>query len=215
MINVEEHLGLVTRIAKKYSSRIEYDDAFQIGCEGLVKASKSFDETKGYTFSTYAVQYIQGYIMRYLRDNNNIIKPTRSAIDLYVKIKEMEKDKTLEEISKELKIDYHKVVKASKIYEPLASLDFEIIGSDGGVISFSDTLVEENNFEDDITNSVLLQQILDKAKLKDIELEVIKLRFVDELTQDEIALKLDIYQVQVSRIIRRAIKKLRNSLGIN
>ena len=74
MINVEEHLGLVHSICKKYkNSMLEYDDAVGYGMIGLVKAAKKFDKRLGYTFSTYAVPLIRGEILKAIRDKSGLI----------------------------------------------------------------------------------------------------------------------------------------------
>ena len=212
MINIEEHLGLAYKSAIKFSKRMEYDDAFQLACEGLVVARNRFDESKGFAFSTYAMSYINGYLCRYLRDKNHVMKPTRPLLDLNKEVVELHDDKemTFEQIAKKLKKPYDKVVQSYYIYEPLASLDFNVVGKDNSSVPFHETISDGFDLEEDVINKSILKDGIEV--LTDKEKDVIYYRYFLDLTQDESAKRLGYSQAQTSRIEKKALKKLRESL---
>ena len=211
MINVEEHMGLAYKNAIKFSKRMEYDDAFQLACEGLVVASNRFDESKGFTFSTYAMFYINGYLCRYLRDKNCAIKPTRPLLDLNKEVVELhDKGLNFQQIAKKLKKPYDKVIQSYRIYEPLASLDFEVKGKDNSSVPFHETLSDGGCLEEEAINNIMLKDVMEV--LTDKERDVIYYRYFLDLTQDESAKRLGYSQAHTSRIEKKALKKLRESL---
>lgn len=216
MVNVEEHLGLARKIAWEYSKNniIEFDDAFQIACEGLVVASQRFDESKGFTFSTYAMWFATGYLKRHLREKSTMIKTPRSVLDLHKQVVELyENGNSFETISKKLKKPLCEIFKSYKAYEPLTSLDFEVNDKDSTKIPLSSFIKSEEDLEDVVVNKAFIQALLNR--LNKMEKEVLNYRYFIGLTQYEIAKKLNISQVKVSRTERRALKKLRDFSGVD
>lgn len=214
-INIEEHFGLVHLCCQRFRKRgVEYDDIFQCGCIGLIKAAKNFDVNKEVKFSTYAVPVILGEIKAFFRDNSPL-KVSRSIKDLSNKIKiEEEKflstysrEPTINELSKILNTDIEHILEALEVCRPVISLDN------------TDTNDESNHGEKDIpvqfdeeniSLRVSLNKILDTFECQDRNL--IYLRFFKGITQSKIAEKLGMTQVQVSRREKVLLKLLREKL---
>lgn len=210
---IEGNLKLVLSILKKYQNRSDnLDDLFQIGVIGLIKAIDNFDLSYGVKFSTYAVLMIEGEIKRYIRDNNEV-RVSRSIKDLAYQIisyKEQELDKngiypTNEEICKHFNISNYELYNAlTSLREPVSI--FEPIFNDGG-----DTIYLLDQLEDkklsDLEDLLYLREALNK--IKDKEKIVIQKRYMDGLSQSEIASELNISQAQVSRIESSAINNIK------
>ena len=212
----ETNMGLVKKIASKFTSRgIEFEDAVQIGSIGLYKAIEKFDFSYNVQFSTYAVPMIMGEIKRFLRDDG-IIKVSRSIKENYCKImafleekrKNEDKEPTVNEIANALNIDNEDVVTALS-YNPSCESLSAAVGNDGNR-SLEDTLSDGNSQEENIVEKLSLYSVLEE--LPERERELIKLRYFKEATQSQVALKLNISQVQVSRIEKKVLEKLKNKL---
>ena len=212
----ETNMGLVKKIASKFTSRgIEFEDAVQIGSIGLYKAIEKFDFSYNVQFSTYAVPMIMGEIKRFLRDDG-IIKVSRSIKENYCKImafleekrKNEDKEPTVNEIANALNIDNEDVVTALS-YNPSCESLSAAVGNDGNM-SLEDTLSDGNSQEENIVEKLSLYSVLEE--LPERERELIKLRYFKEATQSQVALKLNISQVQVSRIEKKVLEKLKNKL---
>lgn len=210
---VEGNLKLVLSILQKYQNRCDnMDDLFQIGVVGLIKAVDNFDLSFGVRFSTYAVFMIEGEIKRYIRDNG-MIRVSRSVKELSYNIINYKESfisinhryPSNEEICKEFNIsDY-------ELYNALSSLGdtisiFEPIYNDGG-----DTLYVLDQLEDkknvDLDSLISLREAL--SKIKDRDRNVILKRYIDGLSQAEIAKQLSISQAQVSRIENSALDSVK------
>jgi len=190
---------------------VEYDDLYQLASIGFLKAINNFDESFGVRFSTYAVPMIIGEVKRFLRDDGSIkvsrlIKAQSSAINKYI---EQFKGKsgespTIEQISKDLKIDEGDVVIA--------------LDSSKMPVSLNETADDENKTElidkipaaireDDMIDKILLKTLLDKLPPR--ERKIIFLRYYRDNTQSEIAKMMGVSQVQISRIENKVIEQLR------
>ena len=216
---IEANLPLVTSISKKFTNRgYEYEDIYQIGCMGLVKAIKNFDEKYNVKFSTYAVPMIDGEIKRYLRDNSSSLRVSRSLKDIAYKSlkyqeeyqKEHGRIPNYEEVAKELGVTSYDVVLAlGSLKEPMSM--YEVIYNDGG-----DAIYVCDQIEDKKTNSkdLELQLSVNDAinKLDEREQFILDERFVIGKTQMEVAEELMISQAQVSRLEHGAIKQLKKVL---
>lgn len=212
----EVNMGLVKKIASKFLSRgIEFDDAVQIGSIGLYKAIEKFDFSYSVQFSTYAVPMIMGEIKRFLRDDG-IIKVSRSIKENYSKImmfleekrQKEDREPTVTEISQALNMDTEDVVTALSYNPNCESLNSTL--SEDGNLSLMDTLSDGNNQEEKIIDKLSLHSVLDT--LSERERELIELRYFKEKTQSQVAEKLSISQVQVSRIEKKVLNKLKEKL---
>ena len=208
---------LVKSIVKRYKNKgIEYDDLYQLGCMGFVKAINNFDETFNVKFSTYAVPMIAGEIKRFLRDDGSI-KVSRSIKSQYYNIqKYIDKYRqnnntspSVKEIADTFKVDEAElmfIMESSKmpvsIYD---SLDKE--NSSGQIVL--DKLAECEN-QNDIINKLVIKDIISELDEKDRKLII--LRYFRDKTQSEVAKLLNVSQVQVSRLENRVLNKLKNKL---
>lgn len=211
---IEENMGLVHSVARKFLGRnVEYEDLVSIGSIGLIKAAQKFDETLNCKFSTYAFPLIMGEIKRYLRDNN-IIKIPRKSRENLIKIN-YSKDKlktnlgrnpTINEIATETGLDVDEILEAIDDNYTLESL-YETVNDDE--LKIDKIKCDENVFEE-LDNKILIKEILETLDKR--SRQVIILRYFKEETQQKIADKLGISQVQVSRIEKKVLLQLRDKL---
>ena len=197
----------------------EVEDLYQIGCIGFIKSIKRFDTNFEVKLSTYSVPYILGEIKRFIRDDGPI-KVSRSIKQLNVKIQELKKhylitkgrEITIEEIAKELKVDKDDIIIAMESNNSIESIEGTSSQSDkeGKKLSILDKISTGKNEEEIITNKIVIKQLL--KELDERDREIILLRFFKEKTQTEVARILGISQVQVSRIERKVLDKMKNKL---
>ena len=213
---VEENAGLVWCVVKRFYNRgAEAEDLFQIGNIGLLKAIDKFDMSYEVKFSTYAVPMISGEIKRFLRDDG-IIKVSRSLKELSYKAyicREKLSDRwgrepTVSEIAEELGVDREELVMAFDASGDVESLHKPIYQNDGQEIRLMDKLPEKEREEDKILNHMLLGELL--ASLDKEERRLIYLRYFAERTQTQVGEELGISQVQVSRLEKKILKRLRS-----
>ena len=213
---VMNNVGLVWSIVRRFINRgHEPDDLFQIGTIGLIKAIDKFDFSFKVKFSTYAVPMIMGEIKRYLRDDG-MIKVSRSLKETSVKIKRSRemltnkfgREPTIEEVCDELNLDREDVIMALESNTEVESLNKTIYRGDGNSIYLIDKL--EGNDEDES------EQVVDKLTLRETiksldekDQKIILLRYFQDKTQTDIAKELGISQVQVSRLEKKILAKLR------
>lgn len=209
---IEENLGLVHSICKRFTGRgVEYDDLFQAGCMGLVKAYDAFDKTRGLMFSTYAVPVIMGEVRRLFRDGGSV-KVSRSVKELYLKItKEKQKleqklccEPSISQIAVSLCVSEEEVAEAVCACQATVSLTYT---SDDG-IKESDLPTE--SVEDAVSNKLILDEAF--KILDDTEKQLMICRYFKGFTQTRTAQILGISQVKVSRLERRILEKLKNFL---
>lgn len=210
---IEANLPLVTSISKKFTNRgYEYEDIYQIGCMGLVKAIKNFDEKYNVKFSTYAVPMIIGEIKRFLRDDG-MIKVSRNVKSLAKKLhfdkealtKKLNREPTIEELAQFSGMDKEEILFA---LESSASMQYlyEVIHQDDGSPVLLIDKLSENAVEDkNITEKLALKEALRNLDTK--SRQIIVLRYFKDKTQIQVAKMLGISQVQVSRIEKRYCKK--------
>ena len=208
---ITENLKLVHSLCKRFTGKgIEYDDLFQSGCIGLIKAADGFDTTRGLMFSTYAVPVILGELKRLFRDGGSI-KVSRHLRELNLKIAKASSDlenktgrePTLFEISQFLGADYNEVVEAVCACRETVSLT---VTSDEEETQLD---IAEDNREE-LNNKILLDTAF--STLTEQEKSLIIYRYYNGLTQSETAKRLLISQVQVSRIEKKILLKLRQTL---
>lgn len=215
---VQENIGLVWSIIKRFKGRdVETEDLFQIGCIGLVKAIKKFDPGFAVCFSTYAVPMIMGEIKRFLRDDG-VLKVSRAMKELSYKArvlqetieKESGQSPTVHELAEKLDVEPEELVQAMESgYQP-ESLYKTIGDSEHNPIYLIDILQEKENFKE----SVIIERLALSKALQNLDRrsrELIVRRYFKEETQQIVAQKMGISQVQVSRLEKRIMEELRNN----
>ncbi len=215
---VEENVGLVWCIVKRFYNRgAEAEDLFQIGSIGLLKAIDKFDLSYNVKFSTYAVPMISGEIKRFLRDDG-MIKVSRSLKELSYKVfccqeklrEEWGREPVLEEISQYMGVDKEELVMAMEASSEIESLHKTIYQKDGHEIQLMDKLEEQEAKEDKILDRMLLGELLEQLDKE--ERQLIYLRYFANQTQTEVGKALGISQVQVSRLEKKILNRLREKL---
>ena len=212
---INGNLRLVLSVIQRFSSRGEnLDDLFQVGCIGLIKAIDNFDVNLGLRLSTYAVPMIIREIRRYLRDYNPI-RVSRSMRDTAyhaMKIKERiinetQREPTVEEISKEMGVKKETVVIALEaIVEPVSL--YEPVYFDAGDTIYVMDQIGDRNTDVDWIDEILLKKAIDN--LGEREKTILSLRFMNGLTQTEVAKEIGISQAQVSRLEKGALEKIKS-----
>lgn len=209
---IEENLGLVHSLCRRFSGRgIEYDDLYQAGCIGLIKATDAFDGERGVCFSTYAVPVIMGEIRRLFRDGG-AVKVSRSVKELGMKInrekqnmeQQLCREPTVSELAAALSVSCEEITEAICAAQPTVSLTRD---DDGEV---SETDLPTISAEEEISDRLLIASALDK--LDENEKQLVIYRYFEYLTQSQTAEKLSMTQVQVSRAEKKILKKLREIL---
>lgn len=216
---IKGNLRLVLSVIKRFSNSNENaNDLFQIGCVGLMKAVDNFDPGRMVKFSTYAVPMIIGEIRRYLRDNSNSIRVSRSLRDtaykaIYAKegyIKKYMKEPTVQEIAEEIGISKEDIVFALDAIQAPVSL-YEPVYSDGGdTLYVMDQVSDKKNREENWIEELSLEAAMER--LNERERFIIRLRFFEGKTQMEVAEQIDISQAQVSRLEKNALKVMKQYL---
>ena len=212
---VTENAALVKFVAKRYLNRgREFDDLDQLGCLGLLKASRNFDVDYGVQFSTYAVPLILGEIRRYLRDDGlvrvsrsikeNAAKVNRAAEKLF---SESGQEPDIQALSEATQLSQDEVLMALEASRPTRSLN-EPLSSDGSLI-LADTLGVDETEETD--QRIALSQML--AELSEQERMLLERRYFLRHTQSAIAKDMGVSQVQISRMESRILKKLRERVS--
>ena len=212
---INGNLKLVLSVIQRFSARGEnLDDLFQVGCIGLIKAIDNFDITLGLRFSTYAVPMIIGEIRRYLRDYNPI-RVSRSMRDTAyhaMKIKERiinetQREPSVEEIAREMNVKRETVVIALEaIVEPVSL--YEPVYFDAGDTIYVMDQIGDKNTDIDWIDEILLKKAIDN--LNEREKVILSLRFMNGLTQTEVAKEIGISQAQVSRLEKGALDKVKS-----
>ncbi|MDE7245887.1 MAG: sigma-70 family RNA polymerase sigma factor [Oscillospiraceae bacterium] len=210
---LEENSGLIWAVVRRYFGKgVEADDLYQLGCLGFLKAVRGFDTAYGTQFSTYAVPKIAGEIRRYLRDNG-ALKVGRTLREQGAAIyaarerlrAELDREPVLSELSAATGLTPEEIAAAELASAPPDSLNQE--NADG--------LTLESTLASPVTEENLLEHIALRAaidRLPEQEQKTILLRFYKGLTQQQCAKILGVSQVQVSRLEKRAIEKLRRDL---
>ena len=214
---IEINLPLVSSISKKFINRgYDYEDIFQIGSIGLVKAIKNFDVKFNVKFSTYAVPLIMGEIKRFLRDDG-LVKVSRSLKEASYKIKREKehyeklynREPTLKEIATTLDMDESDILMAMESGQDVCSLHQVIYQNEGDEIHLEDKLEQQADLIEQTVDNIYVQELL--KKLNEQERQIIHMRYFQNQTQAAIAKKIGISQVQVSRMEKKILNKLRKN----
>lgn len=212
---VEENVGLVWSIVKRFTNRgYDPEDLFQIGTIGLMKAVDYFNTDFDVKFSTYAVPMITGEIKRFLRDDG-MIKVSRSIKDNACHVRrsaeiladKLGREPTPSEIAADTGLSGEDVVAALEAGAEVESLHKVIYQGDGSSIELMDRIEDTKNENEHLINRFFIRDMLDK--LSDDEKNIIVWRYFEQKTQSQIAKKLGISQVQVSRLEKRILETMR------
>ena len=215
---VEENVGLVWSLVKRFSGRgYDLEDLFQIGSIGLLKSIDKFDHSYNVKFSTYAVPMIVGEIKRFLRDDG-MIKVSRSLKEVAYKArlkkdelsKALDREPTIREIAASLEINEEDIIVALEANTEVESLSAVIHQGDGKPITLEDKIDQAPAAQNSMIDNIVLSQII--QELSAVEREIIQYRYYEDRTQTEIAEILGVSQVQISRIEKRILKKMRGML---
>ncbi|MDD4110963.1 MAG: SigB/SigF/SigG family RNA polymerase sigma factor [Clostridia bacterium] len=217
-ILVIENSPLIKSIIRRYIGKgIEYDDLYQLGCLGFIKAINNFDPSFNVKFSTYVVPMIIGEIKRFMRDDGTIkvsrtIKCLNLQINRFIEqyLKENEDKPSIEVIAKEFNIPTHDVVFAMDSAKMPISLYTPFEDDEDNSLLMIDRFCQHNQSEE-IFDEIILRDAL--RNLEGRDKKIILLRYFKNKTQSEIAKELNISQVQVSRIETRVLEKMREKLG--
>lgn len=210
---INENYGLVHACANKFRARgVDYDDLFQAGCVGLVKAADNFDPSRGFAFSTYAVPVILGEIRRIFRDGGSVKigrslkEKARHAMKIRDELSlELGREPTVSELAIKLDTDIHTATELITVSMPTVSLTVNEDGKNGGQFDIPTLAPEE-----EISERLSLKSVLDSLDERDRKL--IELRYFKGLTQVKTAKELGMSQVQVSRKEKAILIKMRNNL---
>lgn len=216
---IEQNLGLVRHIVKRFAGRgIDLEDLFQIGTIGLMKSIDKFDTQYQVKFSTYAVPLIAGEIKRFLRDDG-MVKVSRTVKEQGMKIyvareklcREKNSEPTLQELAREAELTVDEVVFAMEANAQVDSIYRSVYGKDGKEILLLDQMKSQGTeTEEQIMNRLLVNQLL--QKLSEQERRLIELRYFQNKTQTCVAKELGISQVQVSRLEKKILIRMREKM---
>ena len=218
---VSQHIGLVEFLARRFRNRGEpVEDLIQVGTIGLLKAIDRFDLDREVEFSTYATPTIVGELKRHFRDKGWAVRVPRRLQELHLELTktvgnlahDLGRSPTVEEIAKAAGISEEEVLEGLEIAQAynFTSLDAPIDSEDGST-SFADQLGGEDEQLENLEYRASLAP--EMAKLPERERKIVFLRFFKGLTQSEIAARLGISQMHVSRLLTRTLAQLREALG--
>lgn len=216
---VKENMGLVWAVARRYQGRgYDLEDLFQIGCIGLIKCIDKFDLSYDVKLSTYAVPMISGEIKRFLRDDG-MIKVSRTLKETAYKVYRAREEiinrtgiePRLEELSDLLSIDMEEIVASLEANVEVESIHKTIYQNDGNAICLVDKIANERDENEDALNHLMIERVMDTLSFE--EQRIIKLRYYENKTQSEIAKMLGISQVQISRMEKKILLKMRREIA--
>jgi RNA polymerase sigma-B factor len=215
---ISEHLGLAIALARRFAGRGEaVDDLEQIATLGLLKAVERFEPERGLAFSTFATPTISGEIKRHFRDKSWSVRVPRALQELGLRLtatvaeltNELGRSPTVAEIAARIEVEPEAVLEAMEANRAFAtqSLDATLPGDDR---TLGDTLGRDEPGMDQIEHEMVVNDLL--ATLPEREQTILRLRFFDGLTQTEIASRIGISQMHVSRLLSRSLDALRQNL---
>ncbi|MGH2808297.1 MAG: RNA polymerase sigma factor SigF [Actinomycetota bacterium] len=218
---VDQHIGLVEFLARRFRNRGEpLEDLVQVGTIGLLKAIERFDLDREVEFSTYATPTIVGELKRHFRDKGWAVRVPRRLQELHLELSktvsnlghDLGRSPTVAEIAEAASITEEEVLEGLEIAQAynFTSLDAPIDSDDGGSTSFADQLGAEDEHLENLEYRASLAP--EMAKLPEREQRIVYLRFFKGLTQSEIADRLGISQMHVSRLLNRTLAQLREAL---
>ena len=219
---VVSHLNLVRFLASKFKNRGEpFDDLMQVGTIGLIKAIDRFDPSRGLEFTTFATPTIMGEIKRHFRDKGWSVRVPRRLQDLSQKVKGATDDLAIQlghtpsvsELAEYLGASVDDVLEAMEASSAYSSVSFEKTSNpdDEDALTLMDSLGDEDRDLTGTDDRLLLDEVISSFSPR--EQQVVRMRFIEGLTQVEIANQLGISQVQVSRLLRKTLGRLQEKIG--
>lgn len=218
-IIVKHYIYLVEKLARNYSQNYleQFDDLVQVGCIGLISAIDKFDLNQKVSFKTYSYHFILGEMKHYIRDHANLIKLPRDLQEIYPKVNRMRssiqintgKEASDEEIAINLDLPVDKIKQVFQMEENFSTLSLDQqISNEESSTSFIDQIEDKKyqSFQLAQEDKIILNEAM--SLIKDQSKQVIEYAFYHDLSQTEIAKKLGISQMQVSRRMKGALKEL-------
>ena len=215
---VEENMGLVWSIVRRFSNRgYDPEELSQVGAMGLIKAVQKFDPSFQVQFSTYAVPMILGEIKRFLRDDGPV-KVSRSLKEQAIKgwraaeqlRRALGRDPTINEIAAESGVEVENLIEAFDAVTPPESLSAGMGDKDGNETTLLDRIPSENH-ENAVINRVMVESMLNTLNSR--ERQILILRYFKGKTQTEISKIIGVSQVQISRIEKAALERLKQAIS--
>ncbi len=216
---IQKNSGLIWSIVKRFLNRgYDAEDLYQIGSIGLLKCIKKFDISYDVKFSTYAVPMIMGEIKRFLRDDG-LIKVSRPLKEIAVKAKYMrdvltkenDEEPTINELAIAIDVSIEDLVLALDADREVESLYSTVYQNDGKNIYLIDKLDIKNDNQENLVDIIVLKDII--KTLDEREKQIITLRYFEDKTQSQVAKIIGVSQVQVSRIEKKVLSKIREKFG--
>ena len=214
---IEENSPLIKSVIKRFKDKgIEYDDLYQLGCIGFLKAIKNFNAEFGVKFSTYVVPMVIGEIKRFLRDDG-AIKVSRALKTLNLQInkfieqfnKDNQRQPKVDEIASHFKVEEQEIIMAMDSAKMPVSL-YSPIEDESESLSMIDRIEAEDDYNTKLVDNIALKELIKKLDYRDRK--IILLRYYFDKTQSEIARELNISQVQVSRLENKILENLKGKL---
>ena len=215
---IQENLGLVWSIVHRFSNRgCEMEDLFQLGCIGLFKAIERFDLSFDVKFSTYAVPMISGEIRRFLRDDG-AIKISRSIKENYWKIQhakhalqsKSDQEITISQIGEATGLSCDEILLALDAPIEVESLNKPMVGMEGREVTLEERIADQVDEKELVDNRIILEESL--ARLDGKARQLIHMRYFQDCTQSVVAKRLNMTQVQVSRLEKKILQSLREQI---
>lgn len=214
-LELEKQKLIFSVIHKYFSNYPNKEDLFQVGYIGYMKAEENYDESYGAKLSTYAYSYIYGEMRKFVREDKGL-KVSREIQLLALKLEKisvllsqsLHREATIEELSHYLQIPEEKIIEAKLAMIPIQSID-EPVNMEGREITLHDTIAEKKDTDIDM----LLMLRNEISKLPQKERDLLEYRYMEDMTQTEVARELGMSQVQVSRSETKVLAKLRNRLN--
>lgn len=217
---VKENTGLVWNAVRGFHGRgYELEDLFQIGCIGLIKSIQRFDLNYDVKFSTYAVPLIIGEIKRFFRDDG-MIKVSRKWKEEGYKLYRLReqlshvlgREPTIQELSEHSGLSEDEILMALEANSEVDSLN-RTLTSEGKEITLMEKIPENSSMEEKLTDQLALEQAMEGLTTR--EQKLIGMRYFQNKTQTEVASVLGVSQVQISRLEKKALKKMRECFSID
>ena len=214
---IEENSPLIKSVLKRFIGKgVEYDDLYQLGCMGFLKAIKNFKPEFEVKFSTYVVPMVIGEIKRFLRDDGSL-KVSRALKTLNMQINRYldsisnnsENAPTVEELAKHFNVDENDIVMAMDSAKMPISL-YAPLEDDSESLSYIDRIESDEDTSSKLVDNIAIRELIKKLDWRDRK--IVLLRYYFDKTQSEIAKELNISQVQVSRLENKILENLRNKL---
>ncbi|WP_416827087.1 RNA polymerase sporulation sigma factor SigF [Ectobacillus polymachus] len=214
---VQSNMRLVWSVVQRFLNRgYEPEDLFQIGCIGLLKSVDKFDLSYDVKFSTYAVPMIIGEIQRFLRDDGTV-KVSRSLKETGNKVRKMKDElskklgrtPTISEVSEALNLTVEEVIMAQEASRTPSSIHETVYENDGDPITILDQIADqtESRWFDKLALKEAIQELDERERL------IVYLRYYKDQTQSEVAERLGISQVQVSRLEKKILLEMKDRIG--